>query len=257
MHLVNNTWVNTLRHLIKDGQLAAPRSMACRELLGFQTIVDMNMPVMSIAARKLSYKFMAAEAAWILSGDNRVSTIRKNAPKIVDYSDDGITFHGAYGPKVVDQISYVAKTLAKDRDSRQAVINIWRERPEDTLDVPCTVSLQFMIRNNRLHCFDTMRSSDIWLGWPYDVFNMSMISRYILLYLKSIDMSAVEDDIELGKLYLTAGSLHLYEKNVKKAFEIITEPALQNKLIEPFDVLPGTEVVDLDQFVDVLKYHAA
>jgi len=89
------------------------------------------------------------------------------------------------------------------------------------------------------------------------VFNMSMISRYILLYLKSIDMSAVEDDIELGKLYLTAGSLHLYEKNVKKAFEIITEPALQNKLIEPFDVLPGTEVVDLDQFVDVLKYHAA
>ena len=75
MHLVNNTWVNTLRHLIKDGQLAAPRSMACRELLGFQTIVDMNMPVMSIAARKLSYKFMAAEAAWILSGDNRVSTI--------------------------------------------------------------------------------------------------------------------------------------------------------------------------------------
>ena len=256
MHLVNNTWVNTLRHLIKDGQQTAPRSMACRELLGFQTIVDMNMPVMSIAARKLSYKFMAAEAAWILSGDNRVSTIRKNAPKIADYSDDGITFHGAYGPKVIDQIPYIAKTLAKDYETRQAVINIWRERPEDTKDVPCTVSLQFMIRNNRLHCFDTMRSSDIWLGWPYDVFNMSMISRYVLLYLKSIDMSAVEDDIELGKLYLTAGSLHLYEKNVKKAFEIITEPALQNKLIEPFDILPGTEVADPDDFIESLKYHA-
>ena len=255
MHLVNNTWVNTLRHLIKDGQLAAPRSMKCRELLGFQTIVDMNMPVMSIAARKLSYKFMAAEAAWILSGDNRVSTIKKNAPKIADYADDGITFHGAYGPKVVDQISYVAKTLAKDRDSRQAVINIWRERPEDTLDVPCTVSLQFMIRNNRLHCFDTMRSSDIWLGWPYDVFNMSMISRYVLLYLKSIDMSAVEDDIELGKLYLTAGSLHLYEKNVKKAFEIITEPALQNKHTDSW-ILPSAEVTDPDQFVDTLWSYA-
>ena len=114
-----------------------------------------------------------------------------------------------------------------------------------------------MIRNNRLHCFDTMRSSDIWLGWPYDVFNMSMISRYVLLYLKSIDEIAIDHDIELGNLYLTAGSLHLYEKNVKKAFQIITEPELQNKLVRPFDILPGTEVTDLDQFVDSLKYHAA
>ena len=255
MPLVNNTWVDTLRHLVKDGKLTEPRGMRCRELMGWQTVVDMNMPVMSIDARKLSYKFMAAEAAWILSGDNRVSTIRKNAPKIVEYSDDGLTFHGAYGPKVIERIPYISRALAQDRDTRQAVINIWRERPEKTFDVPCTVSLQFMIRDNRLHCFDTMRSSDIWLGWPYDVFNMSMISRYILLYLKNIDSTAVDHDIELGNLYLTAGSMHLYEENVKKAFEIITEPTLQNKQAEA-GILPSADVVDLDQFVDTLWNYA-
>ena len=133
------------------------------------------------------------------------------------------------------------------------MINIWRERPEDTKDVPCTVSLQFMIRNNRLHCFDTMRSSDIWLGSPYDVFNMS--SRYILLYLKSIDEVAIDHDIELGNLYLTAGSLHLYEENVKKSFQIITEPALQNKHTDSW-ILPSAEVTDPDQFVDTLWSYA-
>lgn len=255
MRLVNSVWINTLRHLVQDGKLAEPRNKKCRELLGWQTVVDMNMPVMSIAARKLSYKFMAAEAAWILSGDNRVSTIKKHAPRITEFSDDGLTFHGAYGPKVIDQIPYVAHALSQDRESRQAVINIWRERPVPTKDVPCTVSLQFMIRDNRLHCFDTMRSSDIWLGWPYDVFNMSMISRYILLYLKNIDLDAYESTTELGNLYLTAGSMHLYEENVQQAFELLTEPSLQSKHTEA-RILPSADVADVDQFVDILWNHA-
>ncbi len=100
-----------------------------------------------------------------------------------------------------------------------------------------------------------MRSSDIWLGWPYDLYNMSMISRYILLYLKNIDLDAYESTTELGNLYLTAGSMHLYEENVQQAFELLTEPSLQSKHTEA-RILPSADVADVDQFVDILWNHA-
>ena len=109
----------------------------------------------------------------------------------------------------------VVDALSRDPDSRQAVIEIWRPNPRDSRDVPCTLTVQWMIRDGKLHCLDSMRSSDAWLGWPYDVFNFSMLSLYILLMLKErsaitlqhIDLMA---RLQLGDLHLTAGSSHLY-----------------------------------------------
>ena len=46
---------------------------------------------------------------------------------IAKFSDDGIMFRGAYGPKVVEQLGYVTQNLLSDPDSRQAVININNE----------------------------------------------------------------------------------------------------------------------------------
>ena len=68
-----------------------------------------------------------------------------------------------------------------------------------------------------LHCIDTMRSSDIWLGWPYDIFNMSMLSRYLLAYMRKIGATVPQ----LGNVYLTAGSQHLYEIHRQQATDII------------------------------------
>lgn len=176
----------------------------------------MSHPVMGVQERGLGYKFMAAEAAWILSGDNRVATIAQYSKQISRFSDDGEFFFGAYGPKIRDQLPYIMQTLARDVDSRQAVINIWREQPRQTKDVPCTISLQWLIRSNQLHCFDTMRSSDAWLGWPYDVFNMSMVSIYLLAALRRHHPQTF-NQVTLGNLYLTAASQHLYEEQLTQA----------------------------------------
>ena len=89
----------------------------------------------------------------------------------------------------------------------------------------CTLTVQWMIREGRLHCFDSMRSSDAWLGFPYDCFNFSTLSLYILLMLRehaakaTIGMPATHVEypryarllgLQLGSLFLTAGSSHLY-----------------------------------------------
>lgn len=241
-------WLDRLQDVYSRGHHAAPRGMAIKELLCCTSIVDMNYPIVDVPGRDLGFKFMAAEAAWILSGDNRVSTIKPYARHIENFSDDGQFFYGAYGPRVIDQLPYVARVLAEDPDTRQAVLTIWRPSPPKTKDVPCTVSVQWFIREGTLHCLDTMRSSDLWLGWPYDIFNFSMLSHYLRLILKARYGVVVE----VGSLFLTAGSQHIYEKNFEKIEAILVEQShgktehvsvgvqpVMNKLWEP------QELVDL------------
>ena len=203
-------WLRLLRDVVKHGANVRPRGQLTKELLSSLIIVDMTRPILTIVERKMGYRFMCAEAAWLLSGDDRVATIAPYAPMISKFSDNGRTFFGAYGPKLRSQLNFVIKTLKADRDSRQAVINIWRENPPKTRDFPCTLSCQFMIRDNTLHAFVTMRSSDVWLGVVYDVPSMSMWAAYVLLSLK-------DETLKLGNLYQVAASRHLYERNFDSA----------------------------------------
>lgn len=216
----NNVWQKVIADILCNGDVVHPRQGGIGagetlELLGYSSKIDMRYPVITIPERKLSHAFMQAEAYWILSADNRVETIAAHAPSIAKFSDDGETFFGAYGPRIDEQIMYVINTLVRDPSSRQAVMTIWRQNPPKSKDIPCTAAVQWFIRDGRLHCVDTMRSSDVWLGWPYDVFNFSALSFMLLLYLRSRhDMH-----LGLGSLWLNAGSQHLYARNHDKALD--------------------------------------
>ncbi len=212
-------WFKLLRNILSFGRSASPGSYAAGqagnetlELIGHQTRVDMKYPMVLSTARKLSYDFMAAEAWWILEGRDDVESIQRHCRHIAKFSDDGIRFHGAYGPRIVGQMDELVWLLLQDPASRQAVIDIWRiNPPKGCRDVPCTLSAQWMIRNETLHCNVTMRSSDAWLGWPYDIFNFSMISWEIAEKLRIFGINP-----RLGTLTLTAGSQHLYRRDIEK-----------------------------------------
>jgi thymidylate synthase len=208
VNLTNMTWQGLLDRVMSQGEIVNPRGNKTKELLGVKSVINMATPVVAIKERKLGYKFLAAEAAWILSGDNRVSTISPFSKAISKFSDDGILFFGAYGPRVRDQLAHVLKSLVEDQDSRQAVITIWRPNPRASKDIPCTISCQFMIRNGRLDCFMNMRSSDVWLGVPYDWFNFSMLSAGVALLLREKGIK-----VQLGQLHFYAASQHVYENN--------------------------------------------
>lgn len=201
-------WLQLLANVSLGGRVCHPRGMKIREIVNNSVAVDMKHPIVLVKERRLNYEFMAAEAWWIMSGRRDVESIGRHCKAITKFSDDGETFFGAYGPKISAQVGYVTDALRRDPDTRQAVLTIWRENPPYTKDVPCTVAVQWLIRDGMLHCIDTMRSSDVWLGFPYDVFNFSMLSWHILEALRDEGM-----DLELGTLHLNAGSHHMYEKD--------------------------------------------
>jgi thymidylate synthase len=243
MTRINETtavWHRMLRDLVREGHEVSPASAGAnwkgrttRDLLGYTSVVPMDAPVITSASRKLFRKFLVGEAAWICSGDNRVSTLAPVAPKrIVEFSDDGVRFFGAYGTKFVEQLSYVTTTLAKDLNSRQAVATIWREQPRSSNDVPCTLVWQYIVRDGKLHCVATMRSSDVWSGWIYDIHNFSMAAAVVALELKRHHGIT----LGLGNLYLTAGSQHYYKLDEPAIQTILTDESPRSLEYAPLDL---------------------
>lgn len=233
--MINQTniqWTNKLKEIINKGQISNPRGLRIKELINSSICIDMNYPIITIPERKLGYKFMLREAWWIMDGRNSVDTITNYSKAISSFSNDGFHFDGAYGPRVVDQIRYIVDSLAEDINTRQAVLTIWRANPRASKDIPCTVSIQWLIRDGYICCIDNMRSSDIWLGVPYDIFNFTMLTGYILLLLKERGIY----NLKLGNLYLNAGSQHLYENNWEKANQLLENYTEWNKInkFEPY-----------------------
>jgi hypothetical protein len=74
-------------------------------------------------------------------------------------------------------------------------------------DLPCTLSMQFIRRGEHLHCSVCMRSNDVWLGLPYDVFCFSTIQRLVAHRL----------GLKAGKYIHNVGSLHVYTRDLIKA----------------------------------------
>lgn len=171
-------------------------------------VADPTRNIVTSDIRKMPMRYAVGELAWYLSGSNRVRDIARFAKKWEEISDDGEHNNSAYGYRIFSQFgfnqwNYVKKLLTKDPKTRQAVIHIKTPNDSETKDTPCTVYLQFFIRNGKLNLSVHMRSNDIWMGVPYDMFSFCFLQMKM----------AMELGVEIGEYTHYAGSLHMYERD--------------------------------------------
>jgi hypothetical protein len=112
------------------------------------------------------------------------------------------TASSAYGPRLASQIPRVIDLLRHDHHSRQAVLQL-ADRGEAVRTLPCTSTIQFLVRDDRLETVVTMRSWDLWYGLPYD---LVMFGGLALLVARVLRLSPAIATV-------TAGSVHVYEKH--------------------------------------------
>lgn len=180
--------------------------------------------------RKISETYANAELQWYWSANNSCQDIGKYAKTWLKLSDDGLTNNSAYGYILerkynFDQIQQIIELLRQQPNSRRAVLNISDPTINriTTKDMQCTIALQFLIRDNKLHCTTYMRSNDVYFGLPYDYIYFISIFQYI----------ANKLNIERGSYTHIVTSLHMYEKDIDK-FRTTTANAVSidlNKLI--------------------------
>lgn len=195
----------------RDGKVAA-------EVINAITVLENpTKNIMTNQVRKLSMRYAIGEMLWYLSGNPKLKAIQNYTKAWDRMSDNGETVNSNYGYIIKEaynfnQYEYCKQLLTKDKNSRQAVIHI--KVPKNTLEHPtkdlnCTVCLQFLIRENKLYCTTYMRSNDLWLGFPYDVFQFTCIQIRM----------AMELGLEIGSYTHIAGSLHIYKRDFDKAIE--------------------------------------
>lgn len=175
-------------------------------------LYDPTRNILKSKIRNLPMRYAIGEMLWYMSGSNSLKEIQKYTNGWDRMSDDGETVNSNYGYCIkhkfgFDQWEFVKNELEENPNSRRAIIHIKEASCEESKDVNCTVCLQFFIRDNKLHLTTYMRSNDLWMGFPYDVFQFT--NMQILM--------SMELGRDIGTYTHIAGSLHLYERDVKDA----------------------------------------
>ncbi len=268
-HLVRLALSTVLEH----GRMSAPRGKRVLEVHTptVFTLVNPAMPLVTTPGRRANYRFGMSEALWILSGSEDLEPMARHNNRMREFSDDGQTLWGAYGPRVVGQLPHVIASLGRDEDSRQAVLTTWRPQvgfvtpmypasgkvlkaaglpygdrlmgcPEweddswRSKDTPCTVAWHFMIRGGALNLTVFMRSNDAWLGTPYDILSFTTIQRAV----------AAVIGVPVGHYHHVVSNLHLYDEHVDKARAMLDEPPGESIRLPAFT----PEVRTLEYVVD-------
>jgi thymidylate synthase len=147
------------------------------------------------------------------------------------YYEDGYQLHagqdvtirilGTYGPRLFGQagadaqIAYIVKRLQEQPTTRKAVGTVYR--PGDDHDpmkgdeVPCTMGLQFLQREEQLHMYVMMRSQDAWSMLPNDVFMFTMLQEYV----------ARRIGCEPGAFRQMVSSSHIYDRHQDAAWKYV------------------------------------
>lgn len=262
---LNHDFQTCLNHLMNFGTESHPRGTTTKEILNYNiTLRSARNRIIAFPDRKTNMKYLLGEFIWYLSGDatpDGILPYSKFWANITNSGDyDGYpkgTINSNYGTRLFgkseldafgdregpfNQWAETISLLARDRDTRQAIMNIHvpSDRHADNKDVPCTLTLHWFIRENALHLIVNMRSNDVILGFTNDVFQFTMLQECMLL-----DLRKYYPDLGLGLYYHNAGSMHIYDRHFEMAEKIIADKRAVDFDMIPMDVFDKATVDNL------------
>lgn len=147
----------------------------------------------------------------MLAGRNDVAPLAYYNPRMIDFSDDGKTLHGAYGYRwwyKASQLALIVVGFQENPNCRRQVLSIW-ETVEDlatpSKDLPCNTHAYFAI--HRAPDGDTLditvcnRSNDlIWGMLGANAVHFSFLQEYMAACI----------GIEVGQYHQFTNNLHVY-----------------------------------------------
>lgn len=187
-----------------------------------------------LTTKKLHFKSIANELLWFLRGDTNTRWLKENG---VSIWDEWATQDGDLGPiygaqwtawptrdgGAINQIDYVVDCLRNNPDSRRILFHGWNVEylpdeamsPQDNVRAgrmalpPCHLLYQFYVAGGRLSAQLLIRSSDSFLGLPYNTASLALLTT----------MLAQQCDLEPGEIIITTGDSHIYTNHLEQVRE--------------------------------------
>ena len=198
-----------------------------------------------LTTKRLHLKSIIHELLWFIQGDTNVRYLRENGVSIWDewadengelgpvYGHQWRAWQGADG-KTIDQIQNVISQIKQNPNSRRLLVSAWNPSDIDKMALPpCHVLFQFYVANGKLSCQLYQRSTDVFLGLPFN------IASYALLTM----MVASVCELEPGDFIHTSGDIHLYTNHLEQAkLQLTRNPKPLPK------IQINTDIKDITQF---------
>lgn len=223
--------------------------------------------VMFLEARDANPFFHLMESLWMVAGRNDVDWLSQFNSNIANYSDDGVTFHGAYGHRwrefftvqdnegnvgIIDQLATIAKLLKDNPDDRRIVLQMWSASADlgrDGKDFPCNLICNFRI--NPYGFLDMTvfnRSNDmIWGAYGANAVHFSFLQEVMAAWI----------GVPVGKYWQISTNFHAYLDTLERHGSVqslnLGDTPYEKGEVEPFNIV-NTPIenwmADLDMFMD-------
>lgn len=194
----------------------------------------------AVNKKNLAWNAMVSELLWFLSGSTNVNDLKalqfgdpnsskrtiwcanaENEGKNLGYTDGELG--PVYGKHMAKQLADIIRKAVAFKEDRRLVMSNWQDEFLEAMTLPpCHgIHTQFYISgNNELHLNTTMRSTDVFLGLPFN------IASYALLLI--IVASILGYEAGRLKVFLV-GDTHIYSNHVDQCIEYLYRPRVENK----------------------------
>jgi thymidylate synthase len=139
--------------------------------------------------------------------------------------------------KGVDQIKYILEELSKENNSRRAVLSAWN--PVDLHKMalpPCHILYIFNKSSKGLSCHMTLRSSDLFLGLPFNIASTALLTQILAHTLH----------IPAHEVCLSICDAHIYEEHTHQV-----NKQIDSELYDLPKVIIKKDAPDIKSSIDV------
>lgn len=242
------SYLSLLSKILEEGTEKSDRTgTGTLSLFGEQLKFDLAKGFPLLTTKKVHFKSIVTELLWMLQGRNDVRWLQDRGCTIWDewqkpdgtigpgYGVQWRDFGGSPGSTLhserrigngVDQLKQLVDGLRANPDGRRHIMTAWNPLELNEMALPpCHLLCQFYVtpgetreNSSRLSCHMYQRSADIFLGVPYNIASYALLTNLL----------ALELQMNVDKLIISFGDVHLYKNHIKQAEEQLTrEPRRQ------------------------------
>jgi thymidylate synthase len=171
-------WKTAVKEIYEHGiEIRDANNRVSREVLNFMITIsnpkdDINKPI----------EIMNNLKKWIYPELDELEDVffKKDASSSYYYTYGTRIFKFANSKDQVDD--FIVPLLKKYPSTRRALIVIYHPLVDSKLsskENPCLISVYFKIINNKLTVSAMLRSNDMFIGWPANIYQIYLLQRYV------------------------------------------------------------------------------
>ncbi len=223
-------YIELLRDILENGIQKDDRTGTGTRTVFHRTLrFDLSKGFPLLTTKFVSFKSVLAELLWFISGSTNNNDLLKNGCTIWnEWADDNGELGEIYGyqwrnfcgtrtddpeycPHYLDgfdQLQWLIDEIKTNPNSRRLYVTSANPLSRDNQALDCCHNyFQIQILNGKLNLYFQMRSTDVFLGLPFNIASYALLANLL----------AIECGYEVGELVYSGVDVHLYENHLEQA----------------------------------------